>query len=155
MIGSGTGLIYILRWFWWRINAYTEIVAMISSVVVAAYFNFGNSNLEGWEKIVLGSLITTIVWVVATYFTPPDDDKTLRKFVEKVNPGGPGWIKYSTETISQSWPVPRGILCMGLGCIAIYGILLGIGQLIYGQSMGYPMIGISFISAFGLYRTWK
>ena len=155
MIGSGTGLIYILRWFWWRINAYTEIVAMISSVFVAAYFNFGNSNLEGWEKIVLGSLITTIVWVVATYFTPPDDDKTLRKFVEKVNPGGPGWIKYSTETISQSWPVPRGILCMGLGCIAIYGILLGIGQLIYGQSMGYPMIGISFISAFGLYRTWK
>ena len=155
MIGSGTGLIYILRWFWWRINAYTEIVAMISSVVVAAYFNFGNSNLEGWEKIVLGSLITTIVWVVATYFTPPDDDKTLRKFVEKVNPGGPGWIKYSTETISQSWPVPRGILCMGLGCIAIYGILLGIGQLIYGQSMGYLMISISFISAFGLYRTWK
>jgi len=155
MIGSGTGLIYILRWFWWRINAYTEIVAMISSVFVAAYFNFGNSNLEGWEKIVLGSLITTIVWVVATYFTPPDDDKTLRKFVEKVNPGGPGWIKYSTETISQSWPVPRGVLCMGLGCIAIYGILLGIGQLIYGQSMGYPMIGISFISAFGLYRTWK
>ena len=155
MIGSGTGLIYILRWFWWRINAYTEIVAMISSVFVAAYYNFGNSNLEEWEKIVLGSIITTIVWILGTYFTPPDDDKTLRKFVEKVNPGGPGWIKYSTGTISQSWPVPRGILCMGLGCIAIYGILLGVGQLIYGQSMGYPTIGLSFISAFGLYRTWK
>jgi len=155
MIGSGTGLIYILRWFWWRINAYTEIVAMISSVFVAAYYNFGNSNLEEWEKIVLGSIITTIVWILGTYFTPPDDDKTLRKFVEKVNPGGPGWIKYSTGTISQSWPVPRGILCMGLGCIAIYGLLLGVGQLIYGQSMGYPTIGLSFISAFGLYRTWK
>ena len=155
MIGSGTGLIYILRWFWWRINAYTEIVAMISSVFVAAYYNFGNSNLEEWEKIVLGSIITTIVWILGTYFTPPDDDKTLRKFVEKVNPGGPGWIKYSTGTISQSWPVPRGILCMVLGCIAIYGILLGVGQLIYGQSMGYPTIGLSFISAFGLYRTWK
>ena len=155
MIGSGTGLIYILRWFWWRINAYTEIVAMISSIFIAGYFNFGNSNLEGWEKIVIGALITTVFWVVATYFTPPDDDQTLRKFVEKVNPGGPGWTKYSSGIISQPWPVPRGILCMVLGCIAVYSTLLGVGQLIYGQSLGYSMIGISFVAAFGLFRAWK
>ena len=155
MIGSGTGLIYILRWFWWRINAYTEIVAMISSIFIAGYFNFGNSNLEGWEKIVIGALITTVFWVVATYFTPPDDDQTLRKFVEKVNPGGPGWTKYSSGIISQPWPVPRGILCMVLGCIAVYSTLLGVGQLIYGQSLGYSMIGISFVASFGLFRAWK
>ena len=155
MIGSGTGLIYILRWFWWRINAYTEIVAMISSIFIAGYFNFGNSNLEGWEKIVIGALITTVFWLVATYFTPPDDDQTLRKFVEKVNPGGPGWTKYSSGIISQPWPVPRGILCMVLGCIAVYSTLLGVGQLIYGQSLGYSMIGISFVASFGLFRAWK
>jgi len=155
MIGSGTGLIYILRWFWWRINAYTEIVAMISSIFIAGYFNFGNSNLEGWEKIVIGALITTVFWLVATFFTPPDDDQTLRKFVEKVNPGGPGWTKYSSGIISQPWPVPRGILCMFLGCIAVYSTLLGVGQLIYGQSLGYSMIGISFVASFGLFRAWK
>ena len=155
MIGSGTGLIYILRWFWWRINAYTEIVAMISSIFIAGYFNFGNSNLEGWEKIVIGAVITTVFWVVATFFTPPDDDQTLRKFVEKVNPGGPGWTKYSSGIISQPWPVPRGILCMVLGCIAVYSTLLGVGQLIYGQSLGYSMIGISFVASFGLFRAWK
>jgi len=155
MIGSGTGLIYILRWFWWRINAYTEIVAMISSIIIAGYFNFGNSNLEGWEKIVIGAVITTVFWVVATFFTPPDDDQTLRKFVEKVNPGGPGWAKYSSGIISQPWPVPRGILCMVLGCIAVYSTLLGVGQLIYDQSLGYSMIGISFVAAFGLFRAWK
>ena len=155
MIGSGTGLIYILRWFWWRINAYTEIVAMISSIFIAGYFNFGNSNLEGWEKIVIGALITTVFWLVATYFTPPDDDQTLRKFVEKVNPGGPGWTKYSSGIISPPWPVPRGILCMVLGCIAVYSTLLGVGQLIYGQSLGYSMIGISFVASFGLFRAWK
>ena len=155
MIGSGTGLIYILRWFWWRINAYTEIVAMISSIFIAGYFNFGNSNLEGWEKIVIGALITTVFWLVATFFTPPDDDQTLRKFVEKVNPGGPGWTKYSSGIISQPWPVPRGILCMVLGCIAVYSTLLGVGQLIYGQSLGYSMIGISFVASFGLFRAWK
>ena len=155
MIGSGTGLIYILRWFWWRINAYTEIVAMISSIFIAGYFNFGNSNLEGWEKIVIGALITTVFWLVATFFTPPDDDQTLRKFVEKVNPGGPGWTKYSSGIISEPWPVPRGILCMVLGCIAVYSTLLGVGQLIYGQSLGYSMIGISFVASFGLFRAWK
>ncbi|MBT7373072.1 MAG: Na+:solute symporter, partial [Candidatus Marinimicrobia bacterium] len=95
MIGAGTGLIYILRWFWWRINAYTEIVAMISSIIIAGYFNFGDSALEGWQKIVIGALLTTIVWIAATYFTPPDDEDTLRAFVKKVNPGGPGWAKYS------------------------------------------------------------
>jgi len=134
MIGAGTGLIYILRWFWWRINAYTEIVAMVSSIIIAGYFNFGESSLEGWQKIVIGAFLTTIVWVVATYFTPPDDEVTLRNFVKKVNPGGPGWVKYSDDISGKPWPVPKGILSMVLGCMAVYGFLLGVGQLIYGQT---------------------
>ncbi|MDG2266966.1 MAG: Na+:solute symporter [Candidatus Marinimicrobia bacterium] len=155
MIGAGTGMIYILRWFWWRINAYTEIVAMISSLIIAFYFNFINQSYESWEKIVFGSLLTTIVWIAATYFTPPDDDETLRKFVKKVNPGGPGWVKYSDLNTNEPWPVPIGILCMILGCISIYSVLLGVGQLIYGYNIGFVLIGLSVVSALGLMRLWK
>ena len=154
MIGAGTGLIYILRWFWWRINAYTEIVAMISSLVIAAYFNFGNSALEEWEKIVFGAILTTLVWIVATFVTPPDDEKTLQNFVKKINPGGPGWSRY-TASSTDTWILPKGILLMILGCIVVYSILIGVGQLIYGSAMGYLLLGISIISAFGLKKLWK
>ena len=154
MIGAGTGLIYILRWFWWRINAYTEIVAMISSLVIAAYFNFWNSALEEWEKIVFGAILTTLVWIVATFVTSPDDEKTLQNFVNKINPGGPGWSKYSTPT-TEPWILPKGILLMILGCIVVYSILIGVGQLIYGNSMGYMLIALSITSAFGLKQLWK
>ena len=156
MIGAGTGLIYILRWFWWRINAYTEIVAMISSIIIAGYFNFGDSALEGWQKIVIGAVLTTIVWVTATYFTPPDDEDTLRKFVKKVNPGGPGWVKYSDGVSAEPWPVPNGILSMLLGCVAVYGFLLGVGQFIYSHNeSGSILIGLGAISSIGLYKIWK
>ena len=156
MIGAGTGLIYILRWFWWRINAYTEIVAMVSSIIIAGYFNFGESSLEGWQKIVIGAFLTTIVWVIATYFTPPDDEVTLRNFVKKVNPGGPGWVKYSDGISGKPWPVPKGILSMVLGCVAVYGFLLGVGQLIYGQtSSGLLICGLGAASSYGLLKLWK
>ena len=156
MIGAGTGLIYILRWFWWRINAYTEIVAMVSSIIIAGYFNFGESSLEGWQKIVIGAFLTTIVWVVATYFTPPDDEVTLRNFVKKVNPGGPGWVKYSDDISGKPWPVPKGILSMVLGCMAVYGFLLGVGQLIYGQTgSGLLICALGTASSYGLLKLWK
>ncbi|RZP29976.1 Na+:solute symporter [bacterium] len=155
MIGAGTGMIYILRWFWWRINAYTEIVAMISSLIIAFYFNFIDQSYENWEKIVFGSLLTTIIWIAATYFTPPDSDDTLRNFVKKVNPGGPGWTKFSELNTNEPWPVPIGILCMILGCISIYSVLLGVGQLIYGHNIGFGLIGLSLASALALMRLWK
>jgi len=156
MIGSGTGLIYILRWFWWRINAYTEIVAMVSSIIIAGYLNFGESTLEGWQKIVIGAVLTTIVWIIATYFTPPDDDEILRNFVKKVNPGGPGWAKYSDGVSTEPWPVPNGILSMVLGCTAVYGFLLGTGQFIYSQNFsGLFLYGVGVAASLGLFKTWK
>ena len=156
MIGAGTGMIYILRWFWWRINAYTEIVAMVSSLIIAFYFNFVNLGLEDWQKIVIGAVFTTCVWIVATYFTPPDDDETLRNFVKKVNPGGPGWTKYSDGVSAEPWPVPKGILSMVLGCVAVYGFLLGTGQLIYSQNFsGLLLYGVAVAASIGLFKTWK
>ena len=156
MIGSGTGLIYILRWFWWRINAYTEIIAMISSLIIAGYMNFGDLDIAAWMKIVYGACITTVVWVIATYITPPDDDETLQNFVNKIDPGGPGWKKYSNGVASDDWHVPKGILSMVLGCFSVYGLLLGVGQLIYGNF--YPGIficGLGIFSSIWLSKIWK
>ena len=156
MIGAGTGLIYILRWFWWRINAYTEIVAMFSSLIIAGYMNFGHIEIVDWMKIVYGACITTIVWLIATYVTPPDDDETLQNFVDKINPGGPGWKKYSSSAASEAWEVPKGILSMALGCFSIYGLLLGVGQLIYGNFYpGILICGFGLITSIGLIKIWK
>ena len=164
LLGAGTGLIYILRWFWWRINAYTEIVAMVSSLIIAVYFNFihdslGVLPLESWQKIVIGALLTTAVWIIATFLTPPDDEETLKYFVKKVNPGGPGWSSYSQyvdASDTKPWPVPRGILMMVLGCIAVYSLLLGTGFWLYGQAgMGVLLTVVFGVSVVLLLRLWS
>ena len=156
MIGAGTGLIYILRWFWWRINAYTEIIAMISSLIIAGYMNFGDLDIASWMKIVYGACITTVVWVIATYVTPPDDDETLQNFVNKIDPGGPGWKKYSNGVASEDWHVPKGILSMMLGCFSVYGLLLGVGQLIYGNLFpGVLICGLGIVASIWLFKIWK
>ena len=156
MIGSGTGLIYILRWFWWRINAYTEIIAMISSLIIACIFNFSELGIDNWQKIVLGSLLTSLIWILATFLTPPDDDQTLKNFVNKINPGGPGWKKYSTLKSETSSSISRGVLSMFLGCIVVYGALIGTGQLLYGYVfLGSTIyLAIVFISIL-LFKIWK
>ena len=156
MIGSGTGLIYILRWFWWRINAYTEIIAMISSLIIACIFNFSELGIDNWQKIVLGSLLTSLIWILATFLTPPDDDQTLKNFVNKINPGGPGWKKYSTIKSETSSSISRGVLSMFLGCIVVYGALIGTGQLLYGYVFQGSIIYlvIFFISVL-LFKIWK
>ena len=156
MIGAGTGLIYILRWFWWRINAYTEIDAMVSSLFIALYLNFGGLVIADWIKIVIGASLTTIIWLVATFITPPDSEETLQSFVEKVNPGGPGWKRYPSENETEAWFVPKGIYSMVLGCTAVYGFLLSMGQLIYGYTqVGLILFSISVFSFFGIYKIWK
>jgi len=156
MIGAGTGLIYILRWFWWRINAFTEIMAMISSLCVAVILNFSGFEIQGWLKITYGTFITTFVWMVSAFLSPPEDKETLRKFVHKVNPGGPGWSKFSVHEPTEPWPVPKGILMMLFGSFSVYSFLIGVGQLIYGHILiGTLILFFGVASSFGLIRTWK
>ena len=156
MIGAGTGLIYILRWFWWRINAYTEVTAMASSLLVALYLNFSELDIASWVKIIIGVSLTTIIWVLTSFITPQEDEETLRNFVDKVNPGGPGWKNYTSSSESESWFVPKGIFLMALGCTAVYGFLLSMGHLIYGnEQAGISLLFISFLAFFGIYKTWK
>ena len=147
MFGAGTGSIFILRWFWWRINAWSEIAAMICSGVVSILFEFtpigsmifSEDFIQPHFKFPMVVLITTFVWVVVTFMTKPDDDETLVKFYKKTKPGGPGWkrikdlAKLSESENNSEWIVPRGILCMILGCFAIYSALFSTGYFIYGE----------------------
>jgi Na+/proline symporter len=175
-VGAGTGLIYILRWFWWRINAWTEISAMIISFAVAAFFTLspfaGGANavatfLEeqglfrimgfGEWKLVIGIVITTIGWILVTYLTPPVATATLRSFYRRVQPGGPGWKRVVREAraagdavdTEQGWDVPVGIVCMMLGCLAVWGALFGIGSLLYGQALVATVLLIVAAAATG------
>ena len=105
LLGAGTGLIYILRWFWWRINATTEIVAMIVSLIVASLFTFIDHDLLPWQTIVYGAGLTTVLWIIATFITPPDDDETLRNFYQRIKPGGPGWNKVLQKAKDEGVPL--------------------------------------------------
>ena len=157
LIGAGTGGLFILRWFWWRINAWTELVAMGGSLVVAGYFTFVHDGLDivelaAHEKLIWGSLLTTMVWVVATYLTPPESAKTLTAFVEKVNPGGPGWKRWATAEATAPWPVPRGILSMVLGCTGVYAALIATGSWLYGDtSTAMILLAVAAGSAWGVF----
>jgi len=146
LLGAGTGLIYILRWFWWRINAVTEIVAMVSSLVIAGYLTFlhdktGLLPLEPWHKIVLSAVLTTVIWIVATYFTPPTKDETLRNFYRLIKPGGSGWDAVLEKARRDGDPIekevgqlPLEILCVLIGCFTVYGLLFATGNWIYGNN---------------------
>ena len=118
--------------------------------------NFSDIELQGWAKIVYGTIITSTVWISAAFLTDPEDEKTLKNFVEKVNPGGPGWSKFPLKGAVDPWPIPRGIVMMVLGSISVYSVLIGVGQLIYGNIMaGLLVFLISIISSFGLIKIWK
>ena len=170
MFGAGTGSIFILRWFWWRINAWSEIAAMICSGVVSILFEFtpigsmifSEDFIQPYFKFPMVVLITTFVWVVVTFMTKPDDDETLVKFYKKTKPGGPGWkrikdlAKLSESENNSEWIVPRGILCMILGCFAIYSALFSPGYFIYGEiTSGIIFLTTTIIFSYILFNISK
>jgi Na+/proline symporter len=146
-IGAGTGLVFLLRWFWWRINAWSEISAMIVSFAVAVWFQLlhpltGLPELSASAQLVLGVLVTTIGWVAVTFATPPVDRDVLRDFHELVRPQGSGWgpvAGASTGTgevpseSDGSWTA--GIAAWFFACVAVYGALFATGSWLYGQRL--------------------
>ena len=165
-IGAGTGLIFILRWFWYRVNVYSELTAMIVSFLVAIIFEFiipNNFSVE--EKLIIGVTITTISWLIVTLITPPSSMETLQNFYKKIQPGGPGWKKVIEESEAkginitgkkEKWDVPSGILCMLFGSISVYSILFGIGYLLYSKTTtGIIFMLISVVSVIVLMKFWK
>jgi Na+/proline symporter len=146
-IGAGTGLLFILRWFWWRINPYSELTAMVVSFLVAVYFQLiqpltGLAPMSAALQLVTGVIITTIAWILVTLFTQPSDIKTLVRFYNLVEPGGPGWKQMLEQAQTQGekitagqakWDVPGGIIAMVMGCFSIYGLLFAAGYWLYGN----------------------
>lgn len=167
-IGAGTGLLFILRWFWYRVNAYSELTAMIVSFILAIYFQVvhtavGFSPIANDLQFLLSVGITTLCWVGVTLMTSPSEMTTLTSFVKKIQPGGPGWAavraEMSTEELQSKatgWNVPQGILCLLVGAFAIYGALFSTGYFIYGEKLaGFLLGGLSLIAFYVLWRLSK
>ena len=166
MFGAGTGLIFILRWFWWRINAWSEISAMFVSGFISIVLNFTSLGeilfsdsgfYPSYYKFPAVVLFTTLMWILVTFLTKPDSIEDLINFCKKTNPGGPGWKKIKEEAMKNNisfddktdnkWSVPLGIICMLLGSFAIYSFLFSTGHFIYGDlsnGIYFLIIGISF-----------
>ncbi|MDH5716157.1 MAG: Na+:solute symporter [Spirochaetia bacterium] len=131
-IGAGTGLVYLLRWYWHRVNAYSEISAMI-----AAFFGSIFLRIAGITDfallIIINTLITTFVWVAVTYMTKPEDETLLKKFVEKIKPEGPGWKNFQTKEQSSLKPLFNKFYLWAAGCIFVLSFLFGMGKFIFKE----------------------
>jgi Na+/proline symporter len=142
-IGAGTGLLFILRWFWWRINAWSELSAMLISFTLALYFNFADlPGWSDWQRLLAGVLLTTVGWVTVTLITPAADQRTLREFLRLVQAGGPGWKKVRREAAAdgedlgpgrENDRLPVALLNVLLASIAVYSALFAIGYGLYGN----------------------
>ena len=162
-IGAGTGLIFILRWFWWRINAYSEITGMVVSFVVALVFEFSDLGLSSDIELVLGVGITTVCWLAVTLMTRPTDKSKLLSFYRQVTPYGKGWSAVRLMAAQEGNELPsspdhstKDMASWLLGIAFVYTFLFGSGYLLYGNWTGALILfGLSLLSGIGLYRAWK
>ncbi len=173
--GAGTGLIFILRWFWWRINAWTEISAMFASGILSILIAttslkeilFGTENgiFPDWGELPFIMIVTTIIWLTATYMTQPESKEVLRSFYLKIQPGGPGWSKVVDEAktdnvdivnTDEKWSVPSGITAMLLGVALVYSLMFATGYWIYGRTTSAMILtAVAAVSGFLLVKAWN
>ncbi len=169
--GAGTGAIYLLRWFWWRINAWTELVAMAVATSMAVILVFGvekgalaNEVIDhNTMRLLIVIAVTTLSWIVTTFVAKPESANTLRKFYSLTQPGGPGWKKIIKEAEQEGvqidkekgldWQMPIQILCVFLGAIVIYALLFAIGNFLYGRmTLGIVFLIVVVIGTYLLFR---
>ena len=166
-IGAGTGLIFILRWFWWRINAYTEIAGMAISFAVAIFFQVINPKVnwimipenQAYLKLVYSVAVTTIGWLIVTFATKPENDAILLSFYRKVQPASFGWKKVLDRYPSEKQALgqlPKEIGLMLVGTVMIYSALFSTGFFIYGN-MNYGTIAaiVALTGGFIVLKSWK
>jgi len=140
-IGAGTGLVLILRWYWWRINAWSEISAMVASLVLSLGLWFGAGldpdDAQHWAYIMIATVTgSTVVWIAVTMLTPPEDAETLHRFYRRVRPGGPGWRRVAERLGFGPEPMDGGTLNWTnwvAGVVSVYASLFGIGKWIFGE----------------------
>ena len=168
IIGAGTGLLFLLRWFWWRISAYSEIAAMAIALPTALFFKMGGGAWLGlssaWE-LVIAVGITTMGWLIVTLLTPPDDSQVLRAFLRRTRANGPGWKKIIDDAAKdgepipatdEQWSVPIGIFCSVIGCIAVYAALFASGAFLYGNiTTAIVLTVIAVVAGMSILFLWK
>ncbi len=165
-IGSGTGLVLILRWYWWRINAWSEISSMIASLVVSitaiavikGRFPEGDLRADAWVMLTTVA-ISTVVWLTVTYMTKPESDAVLERFYRRVRPGGPGWARVSEKAGFGRESIPGGALAWTnwiAGIVAVYSSLFGIGRLIFGDLVqGLGMLVLAVVAFAWIARSFR
>ena len=159
-VGAGTGLLYLLRWFWWRVNAWSEVAAMASSFLIAlGFFVARKSGVEipSHVSLLVTVAATTLVWISTTLLTAPTDRFTLVSFYRLVRPAGPGWKPVAKEAGAGGGgspdSLPNSLLGWVLGCCFIYAALFGAGSFIYGKTaQGLVWAGLFAVSGIGLIR---
>ncbi len=158
--GAGTGAIFLLRWFWYRINAWTEVVAMVVAtinafvlVLVVPEGTLGSDVLDEFTaKLLLATVITSVVWIVTALITRPEEDEVLEKFVEKIRPSL-GWKKFGNQPMGK---FTFNIVSVFVGSIGVYAALFSIGNLIYGNYLLFGVLLAVFASCvFVIFRLWK
>lgn len=151
-VGAGTGLLYLMRWFWWRINAWSELSAMASSFVVAIGFLIAQDTghvFPDYVPLLVTVGVTTVVWIAVTMLTPPADQDTLVRFYRLVQPAGAGWRAIRDVAGIGESPdrLPDALLGWVLGCVMVYSALFGTGFLLYGaRPQGFVLVGVCVVS---------
>jgi Na+/proline symporter len=148
-IGAGTGLLYLLRWFWWRINAWCEITAMVSSFVLALVIFIGERRgvaLPTHVSLMGTVAVTTVVWLVTAFVTAPTSAETLRRFYQLARPAGPGWtaVRRESGNLAPLDDLGLGFAGWAAGCVMVFGALFGAGYFLLGR----PTMGIVWTIAF-------
>jgi SSS family solute:Na+ symporter len=157
-IGAGTGLIYLLRWFWWRINAWSEIAAMASSFVTSLVLFLRDTPAHPVSSVfslLVTVAVTTVVWVTVTLLTAPASRDILVSFYRMVRPAGPGWQPIAAEAGPVESPdsLPQSLLGWVLGCAFVYAALFGTGSFLYGKTpQGLVWLAVFVLSGAGLLR---
>ena len=165
-LGSGTGLVLILRWYWWRINAWSEISAMIASFVVSVTAinlikpRYPAGDLRADAVVMLVTVVvSTVVWLGVTFATKPEPDRVLEAFYRRVRPGGPGWAMVSTRIGFGRESIPGGALAWTnwiAGIVAVYSSLFGIGKIVLGNLVpGLVMLAIAVVAFSWIARSFR
>lgn len=155
--GSGTGLVYIIRWFWWRINAWSEISAMVTSTVmtIVVYVHPALTSSPYYAKLGMIISVSTVVWFIVTLITRPSDRTLLIEFYKKTLPGGPGWktIREFAGNTNQGSPLTDVLIEWAYGCLFLIGLMFSAGKLLLGYTLpGIIWFILSMIAGGLLYR---
>ena len=158
-IGAGTGAVYILRWYWWRINAWSEISAMACSLVVTLVLEHwhpftGNASLLFAKNALATTVVTTVVWLAVTLLTRPEPEEVLAGFYRHVRPDVRGWRRIAALMPAevQHRDLGTNLRAWALGCAMVYACLFGVGKILLQQpAVGIALLAISVICAVLLY----